>query len=81
MVLTAFNGYCMFNICATLEIKRYVPLKFNHTLFFLFQKILLKVFKLITLYQWGGTLDLIYFTAMTMYDWPLTWLQNDKMML
>lgn len=58
MVLTAFNRYCMFNICATLEIKIYVPLKFNHILFFLSQKILLKVFKLITLYQWGGTLTL-----------------------
>lgn len=29
----------------------------------------------------GRNSDLIYFTAMTMYDWPLTWLQNDKMML
>lgn len=50
MVLTAFNRYCTFNICATLEIKRYIPLKFNHILFFLSQKILLKVFELITLY-------------------------------
>lgn len=48
MVLTAFNGYRMFSVCATLKMKRYIPLIISD--FFLSQEILLKVFKLITLY-------------------------------